>query len=426
MPIVAITPAAKAPVEAKLSLPTCSTPDEAVGVLLEQLLNSAADGASDTVIVRALGEEMPEIRSAALKAGIRMAEGPGSARAKALLGVFEDILDHPPADRLRAERVTGAVLAMSGCLGKSLDQEALAGMLSRYMPLLRDASPTIADGASRGMANALRGALASGNAALDGEVRSLLTTSMQTVSGAKRSEDSRGGAGGVGACISAAGASSLEHFGVMATLAGLIGGRGVGAEAPHAREAAVLTVEQLSVHMGEEFEPYGVPLLRELVALYADKDKKVADAAAKAVRAMLSRLSTPAIKLVLPALYDGMEAVQWRTKVECLGALATLAAHAPASVGPRLPVAIPKVMECLANTNSKVVEAASEALPVLCSCVQNSETQKLKPLLIEAYINPDRTLHCVEELMSTTFVNAMDGTSLAFIMPLLLRALKDP
>ena len=48
--------------------------------------------------------------------------------------------------------------------------------------------------------------------------------------------------------------------------------------APHAREAAVLTVEQLSVHMGEEFEPYGVPLLRELVALYADKDKKVADA----------------------------------------------------------------------------------------------------------------------------------------------------
>ena len=173
------------------------------------------------------------------------------------------------------------------------------------------------------------------------------------------------------------------------------------------------------------FEPYGIPLLRKLVALYADKDKKVADAAAKGVQAMLSQLSPLAVKLVLPALYDGMAAVQWRTQVECLTALAVLAEHAPTSVGPRLPEAIPQVMECLASTNANVVKAASSALPLLCSCVDNPETQKLKPLLIEAFIHPETTLECVDELLCTTFVNAMDGTSLAFIMPLLLRGLGD-
>ena len=152
---------------------------------------------------------------------------------------------------------------------------------------------------------------------------------------------------------------------------------------------------------------------------------QVADAAVKTVRALLSQLSDAAIKLVLPALYDGMEAVQWRTKVECLGALATLAAHVPTAVGPRLPQAMPKVMECIANTNAKVVEAASDALPLLLQCVDNPETLKLKPLLIDAFLRPDTTLECVDELLCTTFVNAMDGTSLAFIMPLLLRALND-
>jgi len=40
-------------------------------------------------------------------------------------------------------------------------------------------------------------------------------------------------------------------------------------------------------------------------------------------------------------------------------------------------------------------------------------------------LRPETTLECVDELLCTTFVNAMDGTSLAFIMPLLLRALND-
>ena len=45
---------------------------------------------------------------------------------------------------------------------------------------------------------------------------------------------------------------------------------------------------------------------------------------------------------------------------------------------------------------------------------------------MEAFIKPDTTLKCIDELLMTTFVNAMDPTSLAFMMPLLLRGLKDP
>ena len=406
-------------------LPSATTASDASAALLTQLLNSSEDGAVDTILVRALGEEAAVVRDAALKAGAQMVKGPGLGKSSELLEAFERILDSsPPADAGRTERLNGAVLSLMGELGEVLDQHQLSQVLKRHIVLLRHASPLVAGGAARGIACAMRGALASGKATLDGEIKSLLDSAMKEVASAKTPEESRGGAYGVGACVGAAGATGLGHFGVMAALIAIIEGSS-SKETPCARESAVLAIGQLSKELGASFEPFGIPMMRQLVALYADKDNKVAHAAGSAVRAMLSQLSPLAVKLVLPALYDGMEAVQWRTKVECVDALSVLAQHAPSSVGPRLPEAIPKLIECLANTNAKVVDAASTALPHLLACVQNSETQKLKPLLVEAFVHPDTTLDCIDEVMCTTFVNAIDGTSLAFIMPLLLRGLKD-
>lgn len=83
-----------------------------------------------------------------------------------------------------------------------------------------------------------------------------------------------------------------------------------------------------------------------------------------------------------------------------------------------------QVLECLSSTNAKVQAAAAAALPVLCSCVDNPETQALKPHLMKAFTDPSTTLDCLEEIMCTTFVNAVDETSLAFIMPVVMRGLQ--
>ena len=342
MPPVIAVPTPPPPSVDSTPLGAATTPAEAVNVLLDQLLASPHKSKTDTALVRALGEPMEALRTAALKAGMRMVQVAGETKADILLAIFDGILDNPPADAQRAERVTGGILEIAGELGFALTEGDLGGLLSRQLPLLGHESPGIATGAARGMASALRGALRAGNATLGGEVASLLTTHLDKVKTAKTPQECREGAYGVGACIGAAGAPSLERLGVLATLVELLSASS-SKTAPYAKEAATLAIEQLSRQLGTAFEPYGVPLLRPLVALYADKDKRVADAAALGVRAMLSQLSENVIGKVLPALYDGMAAVQWRTKVECLGALATLAEHAPSAVGPRLPQAIPEV-----------------------------------------------------------------------------------
>ena len=112
---------------------------------------------------------------------------------------------------------------------------------------------------------------------------------------------------------------------------------------------------------------------------------------------------------------------RWPPRVRLLCAASDLA---PARGRPATPLPA-QVLECLGNTNAKVQSAASAALPVLLSCVDNPETQGLKDMLIKAFNDPSTTLDCVDDIMCTTFVNAVDGTSLAFILPVVMRGLQD-
>ena len=120
------------------------------------------------------------------------------------------------------------------------------------------------------------------------------------------------------------------------TLVDLVRGDHGGSQ--HCREAALLAIDQLCFRLRTRFEPYLLPQLEErVIALYADKDRGVSDAAARVVKTLVTGLNPLAVKLVLPALYRGMEvAAAWRTKEACIQALGLLAQHAPSSTGPCL------------------------------------------------------------------------------------------
>ncbi|EOD04238.1 hypothetical protein EMIHUDRAFT_466248 [Emiliania huxleyi CCMP1516] len=185
------------------------------------------------------------------------------------------------------------------------------------------------------------------------------------------------------------------------------------ADAPHGYLSALLPCG---------FEPYGVPALPKLIKLLADKDKKVADAATVAAEAtivgqatiegpfrhlvarllaMLEGLSTLSVKAVVGALYEG--------------------AYPSLTLQPQ-----DRTHTGFGTREGMVQTAAEEALPVLCSCVQNAEVAStLRDFIIDALKKPDKTFECVEEVLMTTFCNPMDGTSLAFMMPIIIRGIKD-
>jgi hypothetical protein len=285
------------------------------------------------VLMRALSADAPSIRGTGLKAGVLMVRGPGSSKAVELMAVFDALLDK--AD-LPAHFEYG-ILSLYGELGRNLGSAPLEKLLSRLDGQLSSESESVGKGAARGLAAALGGALDSGMVELE-DVQQRAQAGLDTAAAANTAAEARAAAFRIGAACAAAGAELLQEWGVVTKLFELLAGESAATE--NSREAALLAIDQLCLRLGKRFEPYLLPQLEaRVIAMYADKDRKVVDAAAKVVKTLVTGLNPLAVKLVLPALYRGMEATcAWRTKEACIQALGLLAQHAKVETGPCLQV----------------------------------------------------------------------------------------
>ena len=140
----------------------------------------------------------------------------------------------------------------------------------------------------------------------------------------------------------------------------------------------------------------------------------------------MGQLSAQGVKLVLPALMKGLEDNAWRTKQGSVQLMGAMAACAPKQLGACLPQIVPRLSETLIDTHPKVVEAAQHALKAIGDVIKNPEIEALSDYLLGAIAKPaELTQPCLDVLLEMTFVNVVDAPSLALIVPVLSRGLRD-
>ena len=232
----------------------------------------------------------------------------------------------------------------------------------------------------------------------------------------------RGAAMGLACVVKGLGLASLKQHQVVTKLV---------AEADAAqwerREGALLCVEELCQALGRLFEPYLVQTLEPvLLKAFSDASSEVRDAAHDASKLVMANLSGPGVSMVLPKLLGGIQSDQWRTKHAAISMLGAVAFCAPKQLGSSLPQVVPRLIDAFSDTHLKVRQAAMAAMRDVSSVIKNPEIETLAPVLLSALTDPnEHTRIAVDELFKTRVVNAIDAPSLALLVPILLRGLKE-
>ncbi|KAL3922460.1 MAG: hypothetical protein SGILL_002195 [Bacillariaceae sp.] len=363
----------------------------------------AAYGASE----QAIGFLLPDL-DGILKTGSAGGEALGDlSKAKIPGGVVA-------SDR----RKEGAVVAL-GSVAIHLKGPENASKIDNSVDMLLGSLKTPNTDVQASVADALSKLMKKGNT--QDRVEQILDQLMSSCLEGDSTTTRRGAGFGIAAVVKGSGIATLKKFGIVARLE-VACASGTSTN----KEGSLFAIQSLCTRLGLLFEPYVIVLLPSLLKSFGDGSDGVRRAASEAVGVIMSKLSAHGVKLVLPAVLTAFNDNSWRTKQASINMLGSMSHLAPKQLASALPKVVPKLIEAFADTHPKVKASAQGALEEISSVIRNPEIHDISPVLLKALTDPaDNTLSALEALIETEFLHAIDSPSLALIVPILHRGLRD-
>ena len=231
----------------------------------------------------------------------------------------------------------------------------------------------------------------------------------------------RGAAFGVAAVVKGLGIASIKKHQVISTLEAACKGT-----SSQGKQGALFAFECMCVRLGLLFEPYVIVILPHLLKCFGDSSNHVREAAHDCARSIMSKLSAHGVKLILPAILKSLSDQAWRTKQGAIELLGSMAYCAPRQLADSLPMIVPKLTDAFADTHPKVRDSGRKALEDIGSVIRNPEVASLSMTLMSALSDPSKhTRGALEALLACEFMHSIDAPSLALLVPVLQRGLKD-
>ncbi|XWS58445.1 hypothetical protein CRYUN_Cryun08bG0034400 [Craigia yunnanensis] len=368
------------------------------------------------LISRALADPNADVRGRMINAGIMIIDRQGRDNVSLLFPIFENYLNKKASDEEKYDLVREGVVIFTGALAKHLakDDPKVHAVVEKLLDVLNTPSEAV----QRAVSTCLSPLMQSKQDDAAALVSRLLDQLMKSDKYGER----RGAAFGLAGVVKGLGLSSLKKYGVVAVLREGFADR----NSAKSREGALLAFECLCEYLGRLFEPYIIQMLPLLLVSFSDQVIAVREAAECAARAMMSQLSAQGVKLVLPSLLKGLEDKAWRTKQSSVQLLGAMAYCAPQQLSQCLPKIVPKLTEVLTDTHPKVQSAGQTALQQVGSVIKNPEIASLVPTLLMGLTDPnDYTKYSLDILLQTTFINSIDAPSLALLVPIVYRGLRE-
>ncbi|BGP12338.1 hypothetical protein JCM10213_003855 [Rhodosporidiobolus nylandii] len=365
---------------------------------------------------QALGDRSQAVRTEMIEAAQAVIDLHGKENLQDLIAIFEEFLGRPSTGNEVDDHITEALVVLFGRLARHLDPKdpRVKTVIGRLVEALRTPSEVVQAAVCDCLPPLIK--------VVKNDVPDLADQLLNDLFNAQKYAERRGAAYGLAGVVQGRGLSAIQEFGIM----GRLQDNAEDKKAMQARQGAVFGYEVLATVLGRLFEPYITEILPTLLACFGDSSTDVREATQDAAKAIMSKLSGHAVKLILPTLLEGLDDKQWRAKkgaIELMGAMAFLA---PRQLSASLPTILPRLTEVLTDTHKQVRESANASLKRFGEVVTNPEIQEMTNTLLDALIDPARkTAKALDTLLATTFAHYIDASSLALLVPILDRGLRE-
>lgn len=367
------------------------------------------------------GDPNAQVRAHMRKTGIQVVTSlGGGSNTTPLLQLFERFLETKPSDSEREklaiyDHQREGVVVCLGSLAKHMDKTD--PKVSSIVDSLLEALSIPSESVQRSVATCLAPLIPT----VKDRSTAILDDLLSRATTGETFGERIGAAYGVSAVVKGLGISALKQHDIIPRLE-----ESMKTDGANARQGSMLVFECLSQRLGILFEPYIIVILPIMLRCAADSNPQVREAASQTAKGIMANLSAHGVKLVLPSLLRALEESAWRTKQSGIQILGSMAYCAPRQLGSCLPQVVPKLTLALTDSHPRVREAGKSALRDIGSVVRNPEIATISNALLNALEDPNKhTTAALLELQSTSFVHSIDAPSLALVMPIVARGLKD-
>ncbi|KZT22524.1 ARM repeat-containing protein [Neolentinus lepideus HHB14362 ss-1] len=363
----------------------------------------------------ALGDRTPDVRREMLHAATTVIDLHGAKQLTSLISLFETHLASSSSATETADYIKEALVILFGRVARHLDSadERIPIIVDRLVEALKTPSEQV----QTAVADCL-GPLVAG---MGSHTPQLIDKLIDELFNAPKYAARRGAAYGLAGVLKGVGISAMTEYNVL----GRIREAASDKKRYEPRQGAMFALETFSNMLGRLFEPYVTHILPLLLTSFGDSVPDVREATQDAARVIMANMSGYGVKLVLPSLLSGLDEKQWRTKKGSIELLGMMAYCSPKQLSQSLPVVIPRLTSVLTDSHTQVRAAANQSLQQFGEVISNPEIKHLSPILLKALVDPGKTPNALSSLLKTSFVHFIDQSSLALVMPIIERGLRE-
>jgi hypothetical protein len=365
---------------------------------------------------KALGDKELIVAEELKEAAIAVIDSHGAENVETLIPVFEAALADSKNTGKTEETIRENVVVLYGSLAKHLQSSdpRVSTIVDRLLKTLVTPSEKV----QRAIAEVISPLVP----LFKNQVGAYIQTLFDELFKAQTLPRRRGLSYGIAGLAKGYGIASLSEFDIMRNLSDAAEDK----KEQKRRESASIVFECLSRCLAKFFEPYVIETLPIILKSLGDAVPDVRDATAEASKVIMQNTTSYGVKKLIPLAIENLDDISWRSKkgsVELLGSMAYLD---PTQLSASLSTIVPEIVGVLNDSHKEVRKAADQALKRFGEVIRNPEIQALVPTLIQAIGDPAKhTDEALDALIQTQFVHYIDGPSLALIIHVIHRGMRD-